>query len=244
MHWNWASEDLGQIIFCLVWFGYSAAFLTIALLSLERYIVIRYIWSADAIVTKRRSASAVVIIWLVSGISFIQLDHKKLSMHMFMLSSVFEICILVVITFYVKLWAIRRRHALQHHIALIKQENKLTKVVFALIVILVLTTLPLVFLYQLLHGLLLFCGRDCIDEVIRYIPAYLTPVFAVNFALNPAIYGWRLPKYRRSFSALWTIFIRNPARQKRDKIVMHKQRGTHNLEVTATQITNGSCTSL
>lgn len=244
-HWNWASEKFGQIVFCLVWFGYSASFLTIALLSLERYIVIRHIWSADTIITKRRTTYAVAMIWLISAVSFIRLDHEKLSIHMFILSSIFELCVLVVIIFYIKLWAIRRRHdALQEHRALIKRENRLTKVVFTLIVLLVLTTLPLIFLYQLLHGLLLFCGSHCIDKEMRYIPVYLTPVFAVNFALNPAIYGWRLPKYRRSFSALCAIITRRPARQKLDKIEVKKRNETQSLEMNATQITNGSSTSL
>ena len=243
-HWSWASESLSEVVFGLVWFGYSASFLTIALLSLERYIVIRHIWSADSIITKRRTAYAVVTVWSISGISLIPLDHENLSMYIFVLSSVVELCVLIVIIFYVKLWIIRRRHALQHHRALIKQENRLTKVVFALIVILVITTIPMIFSFQLLHGLSLFCGLGCIDEAMGYIPPYLTPVFAVNFALNPAIYGWRLPKYRQSFSALCDMIMCNPARRKRDEVVIHKRGEKQFLEVNTTQITNGSCASL
>lgn len=246
MLWNWASDPykVGQVIFCFVWFGYSASFLTIALLSLERYIAIRYIWATDTIVTKRRSLCGVVVIWFISGISFIPLDHKNLSIHMFILSSVFELCVLAVITFYTKLWVIRQRHVLQQHRAHIKRETKLTKVVFALIVLLVITTMPLIFCYQLLYGLMLFCGHHCIVEPMTYLPVYLTPVFAINFALNPAIYGWRLPKYRRSFAALCTVLIRNPARQKLDRIVTYRQGKTDTLEVNATQVTIGSCSSL
>ena len=245
MLWNWASDNVGEVIFCFVWFGYSASFLTIALLSLERYIAIRYIWSTDTIVTKRRSVCGVVVIWLISGISFIPLDKKNKQKHMFILSSVFELCVLAVITFYIKLWVIRQRHVLQQHRAHIKQGTQLTKVVFALIVILVITTVPFIFLYQLLYGLLFFCGHDCIAEAIGYLPVYLTPVFAINFALNPAIYGWRLPKYRRSFVALCTILMRNPVqRQKLERIVTYRQRETNCLEVNATQVTTGSCSSL
>ena len=244
MFWNWASDKVGEVIFCFVWFGYSASFLTIALLSLERYIAIRYIWSTGTIVTKRRSVCGVVVIWFISGISFIQLDHKNLGIHMFILSSVFELCVLAVITFYTKLWVIRQRHVLQQHRAHIKQEANLTKVVLALIVILVITTMPLIFFYQLLYGLILFCGHRCVAEAMSYLPVYLTPVFAVNFTLNPAIYGWRLPKYRRSFAALCTILMRNPVRQKLDRIVTYRQRETHSLEVNATQVTIGSCSSL
>ena len=242
-HWDWASNELSHFIFSLVWFGYSASFLTVALLSLERYIVIRYIWSSDSVVTKRRTAYAVAIIWLISGMSFVRLDKKNISVHIFTLSSVYELCVLVVIIFYTKLWAIRRRHTYQHHRAL-KKENELTKVVFALIVLLFVTTLPLIFLYQLLHGLKLFCGYRCIPNEMVYIPSYFTPIFSVNFAINPAIYGWRLPKYRRSFFALCGIAMRNPARQNLDKVVMYTRRETQFLDVNTTQITNGSCISL
>ena len=243
-HWNWASEDFSEVVFGLVWFGYSASFLTIALLALERYIVIRYIWSADTIVTKRRTVFAVVIIWFISGISLFPRDHKNRSAYIFVLSSVFELSVLIVIIFYVKLWILRRRHSFQQHRALIKKENRLTKVVFTLIVLLVLTTVPLIFSYQLLHGWYLLCGLDCIDIAMAYNLPYLTPIFAVNFALNPGIYGWRLPKYRQSFFAMCAIIMCNPTRQKRDEIVIHKKEEKQYLEVNATQVTNGSCTSL
>ena len=228
MFWIWASDKAGEVIFCFVWFGYSTSFLTIALLSLERYIAIRYIWCTGTIVTKRRSVCGVVVIWFISGISFIRLDLKNLGIHMFILSPVFELCVLAVITFYTKLWVIRQRHVLQQHRAHIKQEANLTKVVFALIVILVITTMPLIFFYQLLYGLILFCGHRCVAEAMSYLPVYLTPVFAVNFTLNPAIYGWSIlsPKYRRSFAALCTILMRNPVRQKLDRIVTYRQRET------------------
>lgn len=246
MHWTWAPDLVADIIFCLVWFGYSASFLTIALLSLERYIVIRHIWSADTIVTKRRTVYAVVVIWLTSAISFIQLDEKNSHIHMFVLSSVFELCVVVVIILYVRLWVIRRRHAPHQHRALVKDECKLTTVVFVLILLLIVTTVPLIFLYQLLNGLFLFCGSNCAGNEIKQISSYLTPVLAVNFAVNPVIYGWRLPKYRRSFAALCsTILTRKPTTQKLDKIVgTHKRNKTQLLEVNSTQITNGSSTSL
>lgn len=242
--WNWASDKVSKVIFCVIWFGYSASFLTIALLSLERYIVIRYIWSSDTIVTKKRTAYGIIVIWLMSGISFISLDLKNLSISMFVLSTVLEICVLVVIIFYIKIWSIRRRHARQQHRAVIRQEIRLTKVVFALIMLLVVTTMPLIFLYQLLHGLWLFCGTKCISDLIQYLPAYLTPLFSINFALNPAIYGWRLPKYRRSFATLCTIVMRSSVRQKLSTIVMYKREETTSSDVTATHITSGSCTSL
>ncbi|XP_028397264.1 apelin receptor-like [Dendronephthya gigantea] len=241
--WDWASDELSEVIFSLVWFGYSASFLTVALLSLERYIVIRYIWSSDSVVTKRRTAYAVVIIWLISGMSFVRLDKKNISVHIFISSSVYELCVLVVIVFYTKLWVIRRRHTFQHHRAL-KKESELTKVVFALIILLFVTTLPLIFLYQLLHGLNLFCGTRCIPNDMVYIPPYLTPIFSVNFVINPALYGWRLPKYRRSFFAVCGVVVGNPVRQKIDKVVRYTRKETNSLEVNTTQVTNGSCISL
>ena len=207
-YWKWAPEVVTTIFFYLVWLGYTVSFLTIVLLSLERYIAIRYIWSANKIVTKRRTYCAIATIWLTSGIPLIPLSGKNQDIQVFVMSSFFELCILLVTIFYGKLLANRRNQVNREHKEHMKQETKLTKVVFMLIALLVITTVPTIVHYQVIYGLALFCGVDCVHENLLLVPVYLTPLFSANFAINPIVYAWRLPKYRRSFLALWkSIFL-------------------------------------
>ncbi|XP_046846786.1 adenosine receptor A1-like [Xenia sp. Carnegie-2017] len=119
-----------------------------------------------------------------------------------------SLCILLVTIFYGKLLANRWNQVNREHKEHMNQETKLTKVVFMLIALLVITTVPTIVHYQVIYGLALFCGVDCIHENFFLVPVCLTSLFSANFAINPIVYAWRLPKYRRSFLALWkSIFL-------------------------------------
>ena len=241
--WPWLSFLCEQIVLSSIWLGYTVSFLTITLLSCERFIAIKYIWSANRIVTKQRTMYAIIIIWLISCSSFVLISPTYRQIYILSLSTFFEFCVIVVVIFYVKLWRTRRSHSQQESAIAVRQEMKLTVVVFILLVILVFTTLPLMFTYQIIILASLICKtRFCLGKALHSLPLQLFPVFAINFSLNPVIYAWRLPKYRRSFYLLCSMLFQN---------ITHVQRPNNSesrrylrSNVALSQFTSGSSASI
>ena len=231
--WQWQPLVMSQVVFSTIWLGYTASFLTIAVLSCERYIAIRYIWSAGRIVTKKRTLFVIFGIWVLSSFSFIAMPTKNIGLYVFSLSSVLEVCIFVVVVFYLKLWRLRRKQSQRESTMAVKQEMKLTIVVLLLVLLLIITALPLMIVYQLLF----------LKDTSSALPLRLLPLFALNFGLNPIIYGWRLPKYRRSFHRLFSMLFQNIS-FKRNNNVRIFNRGHHRHSTAIiSQFTSASCTS-
>lgn len=228
---------IAKIIFSTIWLGYTVSFLTIALLSWERYIAIRFMWTANRIVTKKRTLYAIATIWLLSSSACISIWDNYYEIYIALLSTVFELCIIIVVVFYFKLWNLRRQQRQQDSSAAVNQEMKLTVVVLLLVIILVVTTLPLMIFYQAIFFRSLTCGVECIGTV-ETLPIKFFPIFSLNFCLNPIVYGWRLPKYRRSFYLLCSNHCRNAFVNAFNR--SYKRRRT----IALSQVTTASCTSL
>ena len=147
--WGWLSPKTASLVASIAWMGYMVSFLTIALLSLERYVVIKYMWSADAIVTKNRTLVAILAIWLWSGNAFFFTKEENRKIFIIALSSVMEVCIILVVVFYYKLWSLRRKQ-MQQAEALSKEETGPTVVVCIISLTLIATTMPLLASYQVI----------------------------------------------------------------------------------------------
>ena len=88
------------------------------------------------------------------------------------------------------------------------QQDKLTAVVLLLVGILALTVLPYLLASQIQIGYLIFC-KCRPPKVLMNFTHYFFPVELLNFAVNPLVYAWRLPQYRRSLRYLCSSYQSN-----------------------------------
>lgn len=87
-------------------------------------------------------------------------------------------------------------------------QDKLTAVVLLLVGILALTVLPYLLASQIQLGYVIFC--KCLPpEVLMKFTQYFFPIELLNFAVNPLVYAWRLPQYRRSLRYLCSSYQPN-----------------------------------
>ena len=83
----------------------------------------------------------------------------------------------------------------------IQQENKLTAVVLLLVGVLALTALPYLLASQITVAYYIFCECPAPHGLVKFTIIYF-PIELLNFAVNPLIYAWRLPQYRRTLKYL------------------------------------------
>jgi hypothetical protein len=88
------------------------------------------------------------------------------------------------------------------------QQDKLTAVVLLLVGILALTVLPYLLASQILIGYSIFCNCPPPESLILFVQYYF-PIELLNFAVNPLVYAWRLPQYRRSLRYLCSKYQPN-----------------------------------
>ena len=88
------------------------------------------------------------------------------------------------------------------------QQDKLTAVVLLLVGILALTVLPYLLASQILIGYSIFCNCPPPEALLQFTHYYF-PIELLNFAVNPLVYAWRLPQYRRSLRYLCSKYQPN-----------------------------------
>ncbi|XP_028402616.1 cholecystokinin receptor type A-like [Dendronephthya gigantea] len=85
------------------------------------------------------------------------------------------------------------------------QQDKLTAVVLLLVGILAVTILPYLLASQIILGYVIFCKCPP-PQVLLLFHYYYLPIELLNFAVNPLVYAWRLPQYRRSLRYMCTKY--------------------------------------
>ena len=85
----------------------------------------------------------------------------------------------------------------------IEHEKKLTAVVLLLVGVLALTVLPYLLASQIYVGFIIFSPCPAPPDLVKFTSIYF-PIELLNFAVNPLIYAWRLPQYRRTLKYLCT----------------------------------------
>ena len=84
------------------------------------------------------------------------------------------------------------------HQARITKEKQFLKTIIIVSCIAVSTLLPLAVFSTVVHP------RDSLNSAsVAILPCILVTIFYFNFVINPFIYVWRLPKYRRTFYLLY-----------------------------------------
>lgn len=206
------------VVFSMFWTSIEASFLTISVMSLERYIAIVFPFTAEVLVSKARTIQSCVAVWILSGFCgvFMALNRAVVS---FGLTLVFEITIFVTTILYYKIFlklSQRKAHLASQLTSVgspgnpdLRREYQLTTVVVVLTLILVITVLPYMIAGQIVLASRLFTSVRY-PNLLVFLHYYL-PVEIMNFALNPVVYAWRLQKYR--YALLRTLQFGCPLRK-------------------------------
>jgi CBS domain containing-hemolysin-like protein len=190
------SETMTSVLFSLFWTSIEASFLTIFIMSLERYIAILHPFKANLWLSKTRTILSCIFTWIISGLCGLYMALNRETARL-VLALFFEITILVTCFLYYKIFIklAERRQCLQLQLTNnndnddLQREYQLTTVVAVLIIILILTVLPYVIAGQI-------SVTTKYDASLRLFLHYYFPVELTNFLLNPIVYALRLPKYR------------------------------------------------
>ena len=206
---------------CLMWTTISASFLTLLFLAVERLLlVVKPIKVRNMQLNRSFACACCAVIWLISIVagSMITVDAMIVQCAIVV---IFEISLIATIGCYVyiyftvtklnfrrtarnstknmnfKLEGEENEPALQHRVA-VRQEARLTKLVFVLILILIITVLPYMLLLQVTLARSVSCPSCEWPPSMILALDVLFPIEMLNFVINPAVYAWRLPKFRQA----------------------------------------------
>lgn len=214
------SLGVQKALLCVFWITVQVSFYTILVMSTERLIAIVFPFRAALLMSKKKTVLYCVAVWIVAIICavFINLECGKTVM--FALIVFFELAIIAIVIEYVfvfrqlrALWQHSKKrvlHGKQSSVAAsggcketsdVQREYQVTVVVVTLAVILVLTVFPYNLATQVYLACELFRPSACVgrEEVLQKFMWYYFPIELLNFVLNPVVYAWRLPKYRKAF---------------------------------------------
>ena len=237
-------ENLLIAVNCIIWGTVSVSFLTLSLMAFERYLVVVHPAKAQKMLSKQGARASCVIVWLISALcSSMKLVDNFIAQ--FVMVVMFELSLLLTFTCYARIYIAVRKimisdqfHTATHYTSgnaqvnmerrqdtamkllkvNVQHEARVTRVIFTLIVILVLTVLPYMLLMQITLARELICTPCGLTKAAKKAIKTLFPIEMLNFALNPFIYAWQLPKFRqmcmKTFSRLLScgnIFKSTPA---------------------------------
>ena len=200
-------QALDKALFSIWWTSVEVSFLTILVMSLERYIAIVFPFKAQVWLSKARTIKSCVAVWLMAVLCGACIALSPLIVHV-CLTIFFEITILVITFFYYKIIIkLRERRviltsmqstsirATRSHADQRRPEDKLTTVVVLVLVILIITVLPYILATQISSVRRLFSVANY-DPKLQLFISYYFPFKTMNLVLNPIIYAWRFPNYR------------------------------------------------
>ena len=188
----------------------TASLIQLSILSVERYIAIKYSLKYDSIVTSNRLAVAIVCSWLISILQVIARYTKSL----FLVLTVFYFYLAVsflsifVITYcHIVVYFVSRRHMKQIKSELVSREDtvkflkerKALKTTTIIIGFLFVSYIPGIFFsfvrYFLPKG-------DYTLSLTAPLPPFVITCMLINSFFNPFIYCWRNKELRKAFFEL------------------------------------------
>ena len=197
-----------------IWASVENSFITILLMAIERFIVIRYPIKAKSIITTRRISIAIAVTWLVSIVLGAGVSFPKPYNDYVMFGCLIEcfLIILVMLGIYFRMSVLLRKSSkifrgkqFSRHGSCepgkkpkknATYERSLNMVVFYLALVLIITVFPHLLIGQVYLGYTLFYPTLPMPFSLRYAPYISFPVELLNFVLNSVIYAYRLPQFR------------------------------------------------
>ena len=162
------------------------------------------------LVKKKIFGVVIVAVWITAGLIttsivvtlFNQLSAFKESMHIYLsYFSIFLFCLLIILVSYSSI-AVKIVCGNQpHHHGATNRERKLTKTLFIVTVASLLLTLPyVIFQIHLLESLVAVRSISIKTEIRLALPTHF--LFFANSFVNPVLYSFRMPEFKRALFAL------------------------------------------
>ncbi|XP_028393450.1 adrenocorticotropic hormone receptor-like [Dendronephthya gigantea] len=193
--------------YATVHIGFTASFLMLLLLSVEVYIVTKHPLTAHLVLTRRKTLFAISVLWfaaiIVASSNFWTEEYPFTVLSVVL--CVFQICVMAVLVFRILVilnMRKNRRELSQLMPAGSQNDNGLTVTFLLLFVVFLVTAFPYLvaeqvhFLYHIKPEWNISFNHDVIT--------YTIPLMHINYVINPLIYAYRMPDYRKGLIALFT----------------------------------------
>ena len=200
-----------NILFTIYWTTVEVSFLTILAMALDRFIAVTCPTQSESIVSPQRTLIGCSFIWILSTVVGILILYH-LEEGKFVFCALFELNIVGVTVLYILMYRKARvisklAHSGEmrdkHMIRKATLESRLYAVVLVLVGVLVVTVLPYILALHIELGYMITSPESERNSALDAFLTYYLPVELLNFLVNPIVYAWRLPKYRK---ALWRTF--------------------------------------
>ncbi|XP_028409826.1 adenosine receptor A1-like [Dendronephthya gigantea] len=225
-------SSLVIVLHCLQWATVSASFLTLSCMAIERLLVVVNPIKARRMLKRPFVSVCCAVVWVISIVpaSMIAVNAQIAQCIMVVM---FESCLIITIGCYIRVYFIVKKlnregfhttarynvkdsklkveesePALHHRVA-VRQESRITNLVFLLVVILAVTVLPYMVLLQVViaHSLSCHLSKCPWSSSMEIALDILFPIEMLNFVINPVIYAWRLAKFRQASKRSFKQFI-------------------------------------
>ena len=204
----------------IFWITVQVAFYTVFVMSTERLVAIVFPFKAALLMSRKKTTVYCIAVWILAVVCG-GLFHWKIHPVQFFLTIVFEVVIVCIVIEYVLvfrqlrvLWQSSKTRAVYNghnnndaestknkKTTDLQREYEVTIVVVTLAVILVITVFPYMIACQIILSYDLFDTPLSYDHPVEKFYLYYFPIELLNFVVDPIVYGWRLPKYRKAFLA-------------------------------------------
>jgi hypothetical protein len=212
------SVQVKQALLIIFWITVQVSFFTIFVMSTERVVAVVFPFKATRLMSKKKTTIYCIAVWVVSIAcgSLITLNRAWVQL---ILTIIFEVVIVCIVIEYIQvfrhlriLWQgsktrtvynghnnneanpIRNKKSTD-----LQREYEVTIVVVTLAIVLVITVFPYMIASQIYICYELFYTPLPINHPVEKFSLYYFPIELLNFAVNPVVYAWRLPKYRKAF---------------------------------------------
>ena len=209
--------------------GYSASFFLLAILTVEMFVVTKYPIRCKLILSRKKIIVACICSWILAilcgSLNYIPRSVNELFVAWIGILE-FSVAIFVIFKVLVirELLKSRRRFSGSSRCT---KTKRIAKTVIILDVFWLLTAFPYFVSKELEY--LARLGIVRWSEMIFHFSYYYMPIVSLNFVVNPFLYAWRIPGYRRSLMAMficgkWRRHTRNSTKIVSGKGEIVKQR--------------------
>ena len=191
----------------------TASLLSLAALTVDRFIAITSPVEYRAKLNSRRTAAISLAIWIISiGLPFLYFKVGYLKYQFFFANTAVVSTFAVLCMTYVKVFK-SFKHQVKHWDTLhngpeqdnyvkkrtIKWEKKVTKTFLIMLALFICCFLPSLILIYIIS----FCG-SCNCEFIHWARDFNYTLIMANSSMNPFVFAWRLQPYRKAFVKILT----------------------------------------
>ncbi len=212
------SLEANMTLLTIFWITVQVSFFTIFVMSTERLVAIVFPFRAALLMSKKKTTIYCIAVWIFAIVCG-GLINLHMSVVQLILTIIFEVVIVLIVFEYIQvfrqlrvLWQNSTTRAVYNghnnneaspnknmKTTDIQREYEVTIVVVTLAVILLVTVFPYMIASQIV---LCYQLRDRPlppEHPIHQFSTYYFPIELLNFVVNPVVYAWRLPKYRKAF---------------------------------------------